>query len=420
MLETLFRHLDMVKLSVGAVVMLTLVNCVGLIDGGSGGGGGDGLTPEQREARSNWQTQALPVFRQACLVCHNGSRPGVGFLAGDATDDFALHDKLVAFDPPVVNLEAPSSSRVLQKGLHDGPMLNPDQSYAILSWIQAEKSAQATAPSTGSGSSGAQAQLLTIPAFAVMICDAATPAASCPVNHVAMSTLGDAGAAVPGAEITFVAQKLGTGSLYLNNLSMVGGTAGVYLEHPLFVSRPATGDPVPDGIDRYFNLKLDVAAGKTVQIDGGTASFVGFDPTSMLEIHFKTVTAFKPDAAPGGGGGATGGCKALAMFKTNVVPALKLAGAGNVNCSSCHVNGSGKGAMDITGYDSADDATVLNACNQVKTRVDLTTTNQSGIYLAPDPASGTNHPQKFASADQFTTSFKTMVDRWVQAEKTAP
>jgi hypothetical protein len=115
-----------------------------------------------------------------------------------------------------------------------------------------------------------------------------------------------------------------------------------------------------------------------------------------------------------------GGCKVLASFKANVVPALRLPDDGNtVNCSSCHVSGSGKGAMDIAGFDATDDATVLKACNEVRTRVDLTKPDESGIYLAPDPASGTNHPKKFA-AGQFTSNFKTPVDRWVQAEKTAP
>src|SRR5437868_4176147 len=53
MLETLFRHLDMVRLSVGAILVLTLVSCTGLIDGGS-----DGLSPQQRTAAKLWKESA--------------------------------------------------------------------------------------------------------------------------------------------------------------------------------------------------------------------------------------------------------------------------------------------------------------------------------------------------------------------------
>jgi hypothetical protein len=135
----------------------------------------------------------------------------------------------------------------------------------------------------------------------------------------------------------------------------------------------------------------------------------------MLEIHFKTLSAFKPDTT--GGGGGAGGCKVLASFKTNAAPRLQMF------CASCHTGGANpnaRNAMDITGVTAADDASVMMACNQVRTRINLTTTDQSGFYLTPNPASGINHPFKFPDAGTFNTSFKTPVDIWVQAEKVAP
>jgi len=401
MLETLFRHLDMVRLSVAALLVVALVGCTGLIDGGSS----DGLTPQQKGARAQWQTGALPVFQMSCVSCHGGSMAGIGFLAG--ADEAAVRDTLMQFAPPVVNLEAPASSRVLSKGAHSGPALSGTDSFAILSWLQAEADAQASLP-------GSATPDLKIPAFSPSLCTGGLPdnaAGTCPTNHVALSALGDVGATVPGAEITFIAQQLTT-ALYLTDLKMVGGSAGIHFEHPLFVSRPATGGPIPDEIDRYFNLKQDTKPAVTDQIDGGTAAFEGFLPNTKLEIHFKTVAVYKPDT----GGTMTGGCKVLASFKTNAVGPLK------TNCLSCHANNknaSAQSALDITGVDSATDATILNACNQVRIRLNLTATDQSGIYLAPDMASATNHPFKFP-AGQFTTNFKTPVDVWVQAEKTAP
>jgi mono/diheme cytochrome c family protein len=403
MLETLFRHLDMVRLSAGAILpilVVALVGCTGLIDGGS-----DGLSTQQRNALAKWQNEAFPVLRDNCATCHNGSRVGVGFLVGATQDD--IHDQLVAYEPAVVNLEAPKSSRILSKGLHDGPELTPDQSSSILQWLQAEQEATQHDPTH-------PVQLLAIPAFAVQLCTAGLPdnaAGTCPTNHAPLSTLGDAAAAIPGAEITFTAQALT--SLYITNLKFSGGTAGAYIEHPLFVSRPAMGDPIPDQIDRFFNLKLNEAANATEQMSGGTHSFAGFAPTDMLEIHFKVVSAFKPDTS-GGGTIGTGGCKVLASFKANAAGQLQ------ANCASCHAGGNAgaKAAMDLTGVNATDDPTAQIACNQVRTRINLTTTDQSGFYLAPDPASATNHPFKFP-AGQFTT-FKTPVDIWVQAEKTAP
>jgi mono/diheme cytochrome c family protein len=400
MLETLFRHLDMVRLSVGAFLMIAVVGCTGLIDGGS-----SGLSDEQKGAKAQWETDAYPVLQTNCGVCHAGQRVGVNFLGGATADEAKA--MIMAYQPPVINFDAPGSSRVLSKGLHDGPELTAAQSSSILQWLQAEKDAQQHDPLN-------PVKILKVAAFAVQICTAGLPdnaAGTCPTNHVSLANVEDAGAAVPGAEISFTAQALS--SLYVTNLKLTGGTAGAYIEHPLFVSRPANADPFPDQIDRFFSLKQNTKVATSDLLSGGTHSFAGFAPTDMLEIHFKVLSPFKPDS--GGGTTDTGGCKALASFKTNAGPVIQ------TNCGSCHAGGDAgaKAAMDITGANSADDATAAKACAQIRSRLNLTTTDQSGLYLAPDPASTTNHPFKFG-AGQFTTTFKNPVDIWVQAEKTAP
>jgi mono/diheme cytochrome c family protein len=405
MLETLFRHLDMVRLSAAGVLMISLMGCVGLIDGGS-----DGLTQQQKDAREKWVNEALPVFRTNCMTCHNGSRPMVGFLVGD--EDFKIRDTLINFEPAVVNLDAASSSRVLTKGLHDGPQLTAEQSGALLSWLQAERQSANHDPDHPI------IQLATKP-VALELCTKtlAMPDNPCPINHVALEGVPTDGVAIPGAEITFNVTALLSG-LYFTNLTVSGGTAGVYLEHVLFVSlqpgadatKPAT--PFPDQIDRYFALKLNVGGGKTSLLGGGTEAFAGFASTDMFEIHFKKIGAFQPDTMPP----MANGCKMLAQFKANAVPQM------NTNCASCHAgaaNAGARGAMDINGLAAADDATVLAACNQVRSRINLTNTDQSGFYLAPDPSSATAHPFKFPAQANFTT-FKTAMDVWVKAEQTAP
>src|ERR1041385_7547094 len=110
MLETLVRHLDMVRLSVTVAAMVAAVGCTELIDSHGGG-----LTPEEAIAREKFVEKALPVFQQNCTACHGGSRVDApSFLKGTSPDD--IRTSLLQEDPPVINLDAPASSRVLTKG----------------------------------------------------------------------------------------------------------------------------------------------------------------------------------------------------------------------------------------------------------------------------------------------------------------
>jgi mono/diheme cytochrome c family protein len=400
MLETLCRHLDMVRLSAAGVLMISLLGCMGLVDGGS-----DGFTQQQKDAREKWVNDALPVLRTNCMTCHNGSRANVGFLVGE--EDFAIRETLINFNPPVVNLESASISRILTKGLHDGPQLSAEQSSALLLWLQAERQSANHDPDHPI------IQIAT-PKFNIMPCTAGDPdnaGGTCPTNHISLEKVPTDGNMLPGAELTFVAQPLQSG-LYLTRFNVVGGTTGVYLEHMLFVSLPAMTDPFPDQIDRYFALKMNVPANMSGSVGGGTESFFGFVGTDQIEVHFKKISKYQADS---GMPADNNGCKVLANFKTNAVTQL------NANCASCHAgaNAGATGAMDLTTVTSTDDAKVLNTCNQVRSRINFQTTDQSGFYLAPNPGSGTNHPFKFPTAAAFTT-FKTAMDLWVKAEQTAP
>lgn len=393
MLETLFRHLDMVRLSAGAILMFAAVGCTGLISGGS-----DGQTDQQRDANQRWEEDAYPVLQTNCAGCHNGSRSGIAFLQGaDAT---TVKTALEAYSPSVVNFDAPVSSRILSKGLHDGPALTASQSSAILGWLQAEKDAKDHDPDHPT-------IIYSTKSFTPMICTSGAPGdATCPINHASLGDLAQIGPMLAGVEITFTAQALS--SLYVTNLTLSGGSSGVYLEHPLFVSLKAAG-PYPDQLDRLFDVKENLAASKTDQLDGGTHSFAGFTPTDPIEIHFKVVSPYVPDTGTTTDPGA---CKKLPEFMTSATPQLK------TNCSSCHGNtgnASAVSAMDLTMIDTKPDVT----CAQVKSRINLVDTNQSGFYIAPDPGAGSTHPFHFPNAGAFT-NFKTPIDTWVQAEKTAP
>ena len=96
MLDTLLKHLPMVRLSAGV-----------LIDGNGGGT----LTPEQQAARTAWTNEAWPHLQQQCVGCHAGSEQDIAFLAGG--DALKVRDALLGFNVQVVNLDAPGSSRYI-------------------------------------------------------------------------------------------------------------------------------------------------------------------------------------------------------------------------------------------------------------------------------------------------------------------
>jgi mono/diheme cytochrome c family protein len=379
------------------------MGCTGLIEDGGNGG----LTPEQAEAKRAWIAEAQPVLAQNCGACHNGSRANIGFLEG--SDALAQRDDLLTYEPQVVNMTAPQSSRVLTKGLHEGPAFTASQTATVLGWIQKQKDAE--------GSTGEQGPSLETAPFIPQVCTGGTPgSATCPFNDVTLDALG-----VAGAKIQFTVQSLGSG-LYLSNMKLIPGPDGAYIEHPLFVSKPNDGNAKPDTIDRFFNVKMNLQAAATDadrQIAGGTAAFVGFQANDPLTIYFKAVKTFQMDM--GGGMQTQSGCKKLTEFKAiRTSFSAPVAGAAQA-CTQCHAgqNAGATGALLLTNIGSADDMVVQGVCNQVLIRTNLTTPDASGIFIAPDPAAA-GHPFKFAAGTQQLTTFKTNLTTWIMAEKTAP
>src|SRR5262249_40548506 len=156
-------------------------------------------------ARQAFVSKAKPVFDSVCVSCHAGSVANVGFLAGkDALSERAT---IMAFDPQVVNLEAPQSSRVLTKGPHSGPELLPQQLSDVLEWISAERDA------VGTGGLGPE---LATARFTPLLCTSGNPGdPTCPINYVDLTGILQGWA---GAQIKMVAQPLSQ-DLYVTNLA---------------------------------------------------------------------------------------------------------------------------------------------------------------------------------------------------------
>jgi hypothetical protein len=187
------------------------------------------------------------------------------YLAG--MGDMAIRDTAVAYVPQLVNLGAPKSSRVLSKGMHEGPALSAQEASAILGWIEAERDARPPA---------------------MLIESAPVTMAGSGATTVPLDSLGYAAAA-----ITFNAMSLSATETYVTGITVTPGADGLYLEHPLFVSNPAGADPIPDPQDRFYSTTIDVMAGSAAPIGGAGTTFTGFKISDPLTIRFDVLDKYR-------------------------------------------------------------------------------------------------------------------------------
>jgi hypothetical protein len=381
--------------------LLVLSGCTGIIDITEAGDDGEEVDPPEPTALELWNTNAAPIMTQNCATCHVSSPAAQNywFLAGTNTDE--MRATLLASRE--VNMDTPSNSLILSRGAHEGPALTNDQAVLLLEWLQKEQSEQTVGPG--------EVVLKTNP-ITVQKCDG-QPLASCPVNTINLADIADAGL---DGTITFKAPTI-AGMLYVNELTLHGGTKGAYLEHMLFVAVPPAAadgtpsdvEPVADSIDRYDDIKFNVMAATDTPIEGGTAGFSGFPDDFQVIVSFKVAKEYKPDGPTADDPGA---CKALAAFKTNTQTQM------TTNCgNACHLGGNpaAKAAMDLTGINTTDDTKIALACAQVKSRVVLATPAMSGIFLAPKPGNMT-HPFNFNNNNANYNAFVTSVTTWITAE----
>ena len=245
-----------------------------------------GLTPAQALAKTRWLKDAEPVFQAKCFMCHDGSMATAvptpdPYLAGSG--DMAIRDTAIAYVPELVNLGAPKSSRVLSKGMHEGPALTAQEATKILGWIEAEHDAR------GSG---------------MVIETTPTLMASGSATTIPLDSVGAA-----GSTITFVAMPI-TGGLYLTGVTFnASATDGLYFAHPLFVSHPAAAagsgsgagsgsdaGGLPDPLDRYYSIVENIGSGGSASppppLD--TPTIDGFSITDPISVRFDVVDKYRP------------------------------------------------------------------------------------------------------------------------------
>jgi hypothetical protein len=221
------------------------------------------LNPKDQVALEKWVEKALPVLSAKCVECHGGSMPMVAYLAG--ASDIEKRDTLIAYMPAVINLNAPMSSRMLTKGSHTGPALEAKEASDILTWIKAE----------------AEARVGTVtPIRSDKITPMLCTANPCPLNTIDLTSLGQ-----PGT-FEFEVTQL-SADLYMTNIKLKAGAAGLHVMHPMFESWPAAAtEPKPDPIDRWFNVELNLAPAAESPIGTGEGTFTAFGAADQLSVRF--------------------------------------------------------------------------------------------------------------------------------------
>jgi hypothetical protein len=336
------------------------------------------------------ETKGEQLFRamQATLVTTCGGTGGAchvsgAFLNGTTPVWLGQPDPyLSAKAYPGIITSDPYASKLVIKGPHEGPgFTGPNAAIGtqVLAWLT-EEAVEIVA-----------VQLPSTTAFVVQ-----------PGPNVVDLSPGAAG--ISGAKISFVASvDSEDGILSLTNLSVQAPAgSGLHIAHPIFAVVPPTGPIAPDPVDSLSNVDQMVAPAESIPLGTGTLILESFNTGSELKIEFNTLAPVAVVVNDGGGVGA-GGCKNVAGFTANAVPAIQAN-----QCLNCHGSptGSGYGSLDLTKVGIDDTA----ACAQALTRVNLTNKSQSDIILAPTGGVA-NHPFQNASS-----TYATMMLTWINGE----
>jgi hypothetical protein len=210
------------------------------------------LDGQQQFVQRAWPSLA------GCVGCH-GAQPTIDFLAPGTAD--GAYAGIFAFQPPVVDLDAPSASLLVTMGKHTGPALDPMSADDVLGWIEQERS------------------------------ERVTPVPTIAVGPVDLTMGTPASLPLPtGGTISFTPSAF-SGGLQLTQLAITAPASGLHVVHPLFVLDPAKLPAVVDALDRFSDVDVKLAAGERYDLGGGDALFLDFDPTAPLSIHFHTLEA---------------------------------------------------------------------------------------------------------------------------------
>jgi cytochrome c553 len=358
--------------------------------GGNGGSGGAGGAPVDAGPKAPTPEQLFNTLEAplvaACGTCH-GTTTGLAaapkwLLGPNRYATVKAYPGIVVSDPE--NSLLITIGDTVQHAGGPGLSNNPpaDLRDQVTNWLEAEAAAIEAAP------------LASTNPF--------------PLKNGA-NTVDISKGGVKGASMSFTV-ALGGGIVTFTDMTITApANTGLEIVHPIFaIDTGAAGPPTGDVGDSFSNLDETVPAGQTMPLGVGllvldVSETIGSNWTSADKIVIQFTSLSKVAASDGGTEGGAGGCKAVATFTADAVPAIQAN-----QCLTCHQgeNPSATANLDLTmiGTDNA------AACAQALTQVNLTTPSNSNIILAPTGGIAA-HPFKGASAN-----FKTMMLDWIMAE----
>src|SRR5687768_14026809 len=123
MLDTLLRHLQMVRLQASAAIVLAALASACAGDITTPGGDED---PAVAAARATFDSEVKPVLDGFCGACHVGTA-NVDFMRPEPD----TRTRMLA-TTGLIDLGSPASSLLINKGPHTGPALTADQNAIFL------------------------------------------------------------------------------------------------------------------------------------------------------------------------------------------------------------------------------------------------------------------------------------------------
>lgn len=377
-----------IRLLLALVGTLTLGGCLDGFNPDNGGNpdmAGGGVTDDGGmsgvDVIQDFNTNVAPILvgsdgkSGACGACHA--------IAGGAGPAFLLpkpdlYTTVTSYPSLIGN--APETSRLYSKGVHEGPALTADQAPVVAAWI-VEYNANKPAVMDGG------AVKPTIAPFAP------TMNATNTVDLSVLDTL------LAGQTVTFTAKTVGT-SLELSNIKInTAPMAGVHMVHPLWVIWDENFNASPDPADSFSNLDQTIYGSTSVAMGPGLVYLPNWTATAKLNVVFVQI---EPKMG-GADAGTVGGCKSLQNFVTNVKPLLQ------ANCNACHVGANPTAGLSFDFAANTDAVVCANALTEINT----TTVANSLLLQRPNPAVNDAHPRKITNY----APYQTAVTNWINLEK---
>jgi hypothetical protein len=355
--------------------------------GGSGSGGGGIPGQTGRDVFAGIEAELVTE----CGACHQAQGAAdAPFLAGPDR-----YESITAWPGIVVDPADHSTILTHPADVSHGGGQAPDMSQGlrpkVLAWLKKEVS---ELPSTEQDA-GAY-----IPAF--------KPLTGGAFNTLYLDPLGPE---FKNMSISFVATELGADPaaptiLQLDDLTVHPvGQAPLHVVHPLFTVYPPGSDGDPDPVDSLASVDQTFLLGGDLKLGVGQVILTNWHKDAYLGLAFELLEV------EGGGGGDAGlsACNSIALFQSNVVPAMQYC------ADTCH------GGLNQTAKDTMDLANLLamppdEACVQVRARITPGDPDSSQILLVTDPTKQVVHMYKFQGNLVKYNDFKAKVTPWIQAE----